>query len=95
MGDYQQLIRPATAFWRLPDGLTMAEKIIFYRNWKRQVDEVLPMSLREKYVSIRVFNPGPIFSIPKFDRPTIYAIHVFLPTVVHTYIGLHTYIKLY
>jgi len=39
MGDYQQLIRPASAFWSLPDGLTMAEKIMFYRNWKSQVNE--------------------------------------------------------
>jgi len=38
MGDYEQLIRPASAFWRLRDGLTMAEKIILYRNWKYQVN---------------------------------------------------------
>jgi len=37
MGDYEQLVRPASAFWRLRDGLTMAEKIILYRNWKFQV----------------------------------------------------------
>jgi len=37
MGDYEQLIRPASAFWRLRDGLTMAEKIMLYRNWKCQV----------------------------------------------------------
>jgi len=37
MGDYEQLIRPASAFWGLSDGLTMAEKIMMYRNWKHQV----------------------------------------------------------
>jgi len=39
MGDYEQLIRPASAFWRLPDGLTIADKIILYRNWKHQVNK--------------------------------------------------------
>jgi len=39
MGNYEQLIRPASAFWSLSDGRTMAEKIIFYRNWKPQVNE--------------------------------------------------------
>lgn len=34
MGDYELRIRPASAFWCLPDGLTMAEKILIYRNWK-------------------------------------------------------------
>jgi len=37
MGDYEMRIRPASTFWCLQDGLTMAEKIILYRNWKYQV----------------------------------------------------------
>jgi len=53
MGDYQQLIRPASAFWRLSDGLTMAEKVIFYRNWNNQQpgepDEVTQMFVRSMW----------------------------------------------
>jgi len=37
MGDYENRIRPSSEFWRRVNGMTMAEKIIVYRNWKYNV----------------------------------------------------------